>query len=57
MELSEARGRGGVNLDMLWGDRARCLDEVPHSLGEVLEGRTVSEAPRRRRAPESGEPG
>ena len=40
------RARGGVNLDRLWGDRARALDEVPYAPGEVLEGRTVSEAPR-----------
>jgi hypothetical protein len=42
---------GGVNLDTLWGDRARFLDEVPHFPGEILEGRTVSEAPRRQRVP------
>ena len=51
MRLSYAAGRrSGVNLDTLWGDRARFLDEVSHSPNEVLESRTVSEAPRGRRA-------
>jgi len=51
------RAEGGVNLDTLCGDRACCSDEVPHSPDEVLEGRTVAEAARRRTAPGSGEPG
>jgi hypothetical protein len=44
VELGQRQG-GGVNLDRPWGDRARVLDEVPYPPGEVLEGRTVSEAP------------
>lgn len=46
-----------MNLDRPWGDRARSLDEVPHFPGEVLESRTVSEAPETAEKPESGEPG